>query len=482
MKLVRSVALPLSVLSSLALVGLSSAQFPVEASTGSVNQITVPEPPISSLDPDQNAPGILLDDGTILEGLFGYNSKNQVVPKIASSYKVSNGGTVWTFYLRKNARWSNGKPVTAQDFYYAWMRMINPKNTTSQVWQSFLTYVKGEASYYAGQSSASQVGLKVLNPYALQVTLTAPHNILGEMCIAGSMPLYPPVVKAHPGNWYLPQYFVGDGPYKVQSFTVNGNITLVKNPYYVPAPNDKIGNVQQINIVPTPTVPVEDFLAKKLDLAMITNPSDLTYIESHPTLKAQLVKQPANIVFLLRYDKSVDASPLDNQMVRRAIAMAINRAPLANSVLHGMGAAATSFGPPTWPPTKLEHALPYNVSEARQLLAKAGYPGGKGFPTLNIYTATQQSDPVQVPVAEAIAQELKQELGINFKIDPLAQAVDGDVVYNGLTQGIKPGYVIAGANAGWMDAGYLPMQADNIADRDGIIGPVSYRLAGRGSL
>src|SRR5579875_1195872 len=92
---------------------------------GSVT-ITYPSPPgISSLDPSQWAAQILVDQGTILEGLYGYNQQNQIVPKIASGYSLSKDGLTWTIYLRKDARWSNGDPVTAQDFYYAWMRQLN---------------------------------------------------------------------------------------------------------------------------------------------------------------------------------------------------------------------------------------------------------------------------------------------------------------------------------------------------------------------
>ena len=111
-----------------------------------------------------------------MEGLYGYNDKNQIVPKIATGYKVSGGGKVWTFSLRHDARWSNGKPVTAQDFYYAWMRLLSPQDSTGALWASVAQYAVNAWQYHAGAATASQVGIKVLNPYAIQLRLTAPHE------------------------------------------------------------------------------------------------------------------------------------------------------------------------------------------------------------------------------------------------------------------------------------------------------------------
>ncbi len=470
----RKRLLSLSILSSAGMMGLVFGGVLTQASA-STSSITITEPAMSTRDPTQNGPEVLLDQGTILEGLYGYNASNQLIPKIAKSYKVSDGGKVWTFYLRNNAKWSNGEPVTANDFYYAWMRLLDPKDNTGAVWQSVLTDVQGANQYHAGQVPANQVGIKVLGPYAIQLTLTAPHDIRGMLAIAGSMPLYPGDVKAHPSDWFMPQNFVGDGPYVVKSFTVNGAMTLQKNPYYVPAPGDTGANVDQVNIVPTPTVPVEDFMANKLDLAWITNPSDFRYIETHPSLKSEVQLQPGYEAFSLEFDKSSAASPLDNKLVRQAIAMAINRTPIVQAVLHGMGGATTTFGPPQWPPTKYEHGIAFNLTKAKQLLAQAGYPNGKGIPTLYLYCKTTADDPVQVSVAEALAQEFQQELGINFKISPVASSILGQMVYNGLVPGVKPGYVIAGGNAPWIDSGYLPLQANQMASRPGTVGPASYR-------
>lgn len=286
-----------------------------------------------------------------MEGLTGYNAKNHVVLKIASKIVSSHHERDWTIYLRHNARWSNGKSVTAQDFYDAWMYVVSPKNP-----------------------------------------------------------------------FWTPKYFVGDGPYLVKSFVPNGQIVLARNPQYVGASGQmNVGNIQSITIEPTSSVPVEDFLAGKLSAAVIQTSSDYRYVQGNAKLKADLHVAPTANINYLEWDKSPQPSPLYKVNVRRAVALAINRSPIVNSVLAGMAGSANTFAYPGWPTAKLERPVGYNVQEARRLLAKAGYANGKNLPTIYLYTETQANNPTWINVAEAIAQELKQNLNMTVKIEPTAQ-------------------------------------------------------------
>jgi peptide/nickel transport system substrate-binding protein/oligopeptide transport system substrate-binding protein len=411
-----------------------------------------------------------------MEGLYGYNDQNQIVPKIASGYTVSNGGKVWTFTLRHDAKWSNGKPVTAQDFYYAWMRLLSPQDTTGAVWASVAQYAVNAWQYHGGQVPASKVGIKVLNPYQIQLTLQTPHDILGEMVLSGSMPLYAPSIEAHPNNWYLPQYFVSDAPYTVKSFVPNGEVSLVRNPAYVGNSNGvNVGNIQQINLIPGSTVPVEDYLANKIDVALIGQASDYHYVQTHANLTSELHVQAANSIVFLQIDKSATPSPVDNPLVRQAVAMVIDRAPIATAVLNGLGGVATAFGASSWAPTKYEHGYAYDPAAAKALLAKAGYPNGKGIPTLAIYVPTTPNGLASIPVAEAVAQELKQGLNINTKIEPTANTLWGNITWGGINQGIEPGFNIATGVVNWIDAVNMPMQADQFVGDVGTFGPPAYR-------
>lgn len=455
--------------------GAALADIPAQAASAAPSQVTIPEPAMSSLDPIDWAPQIVIDQGTILEGLYGYNDHYQVVPKIATGYKVTDGGRVWTIYLRHNAKWSNGQPVTAEDFYYAWMRLASPAQPTSPIWAGVISDVRNIGPYHAGDVPASAVGLTVPNPYTLQLTLTAPQDILPQLVLAGSMPLYPPVVEKYPTTWFLPQHFVGDGPYIVKSFVENGEVQLVRNLRYVGAPHQvNVGNVHQINLIPAPSVPVEDYLSKTINVASIGTGSDYKYVESHSALKSQLHTQPNYYLNYLEYDKSTTASPLDNSLVRQAIAMAINRAPMPVAI-SGLGVAATAFGPKGFGPVQYEHALPYNVKDARALLAKAGYPNGKGIPQLTLYTQTTAGAPQSVLIGEILKQELKSALNINFQIDPTNPTQFGSLINGGLNQGVRPGYAVSVGVINWLSPPNLTLQAGQMLIFPGTLGPAWYR-------
>ena len=457
-------------------VGTSWASQHASSSLVPTVPIVAASPAIQTLDPSDWAAQIFVDQGTLMEGLYGYSPTGQIVPKIATSYKESDGGLVWTFFLRHNAKWSNGAPVTAEDFYYSWMRTASPKNSSDAMWASVMNYVAESYAYHAGSVPASAVGVKVVNPYEIQLRLSAPHNIMGEMPISGSMPLYPPSVEAHPTNWYLPKYFVGDGPYILKSFVPSGGMTIVRNPYYVGAPGEEdVGNIQEMNLITQSTVPVEDYLAGKLSVADVTTPSDYKYVLDHPSLKAQLHTSVDNQVEYLQWDKSTEDSPLESLGVRQAIEMAIDRQPIIDSVLSGMAGNTDVFGFKGWPTYSLQHPLTYNVQKARQLLAAAGYPGGKGFPTVTIYAEVASVSPNSIPIAEGVAAELKQNLGINAQITPENATLFGDITYAGLNSFVKPGYVIGGGTPNWTDVTSLPIESNQDLDNPGTVGPLSFR-------
>lgn len=439
---------------------LFSGVAPVATAASNAVTVTYPSGGLASLDPIEFTANILVDPGTLFEGLYGYNQKNQVVPKIATKAVPADGGRVWTIYMRHNAKWSNGQPVTAQDFYYAWMRLIAPNDTNGAIWSGVTQNVLNAYAYNAGAVPASQVGIKVINNFELKVTLSGSTNIKGLLALSASMPVYPPDVEQHPSNWFEPQYFVGDGPYVVTKFTPNGEVVLTRNRHYVGGPGYNVGNVQQINIVPAPTVDIEDYMSGALDVALVNSPSDYTYVKSH--WNGEIHRQSEANISYLGYDHSVDSSPLDHQLVREAIAMAINRAPIANQVLDGMVGMTSVYGYPGFPPYKFEsNPYSYNVAAARKLLAKAGYPGGKGMPTLRIYTATSTVNNNTILMAEAIAQELKSNLGISTKIDPTNNAIYGVIQYGGIEKGILPGYVVGTATAPWNQMIQWPMDSDN---------------------
>ncbi|MCY0878717.1 MAG: peptide ABC transporter substrate-binding protein [Firmicutes bacterium] len=462
-------------LASAALFGTSifGAGAPVASAASRVVVVPYPADNLETLDPIDWSGNILVDQGTIFTGLYGYNQQNQIVPEIAKKAVPSDGGLVWTIYLKHNWKWSNGQPVTAEDFYYAWMRLMSPTDTEGAMWAGVTNNILNAYAYHAGAVPASKVGLKVINPYELQITLDGATNITGLLALSASMPVYPPDVEAHPSDWYMPQYFVGDGPYVVSSFTPNGELVLTRNKYY----HGTVGNVSQIDLIPSPSTGVEDYLANTLDATIIGTGSDYTYAKAH--FPGQIHVAPDATINYLGWDKSVDPSPLDNPKVREAIAMAIDRGPIANPVSYGLVGVTNTFSYPGFPTYGLEHnPYSYNVAKARKLLAEAGYPDGKGIPTLQLYTQTSSNSPLSVLMGEAIAEQLKQALNINFKVDPTNATLWGELSWGGIEPGILPGYSLDVGTANWNQTLQWPLQSDQWAallEDSGSVGSVSFR-------
>jgi len=475
----KNLSMSIAGLASMILAGGTFAGWAAPVANAATSQVTLTYPAnnLETLDPIIWSGQILVDQGTIFEGLFGYNQKNQVVPKIAEKWQVSGGGRIWTIWLRHNARWSNGQPVTAEDFYYSWMRMMAPSDSTGATWASVASDLENGYAYHAGAVPASAVGVKMVNPYELKLTLTGAMNIEGVLAIAGSMPLYPPAVEQHPSTWWEPKYFVGDGPYVVHSFVPNGKLVLTRNRDYVGHPGAvNVGNVQQINLIPLPTVPVEDYEAGTLDVALIGSASDYQYALQH--FKGQVHKQAEAEINYLGWDHSIDPSPLDNQKVREAIAMAINRAPIVDPVLNNMVGSTPVFAYKGFPTYSLEHnPYAYNVTAARKLLAQAGYRNGKGMPTLYLYTQTTAASPQSVAMGEAVAQELKSALGLTFKIEPTNSTEYGLMSYGGTAANILPGYAVDTGVANWDQTTSWTMGADQwvSGSGSGFIGSAAFR-------
>lgn len=152
-------------------------------------------------------------------------------------------------------------------------------------------------------------------------------------------------------------------------------------------------------------------------------------------------------------------SPYDKKEVRQAIAKAIQRAPIVDSVLNGMGGATNIFASPGWPTEKLEKGIDEDLEGAKQLLKEAGYEGGKGLPTLTLYIGVKQVDAQGEQIALALGQILQQNLGIKTEIVQLNEAQFNAYQYNGPQANAKPGFVLSSGATNWSEPGTLDMGA-----------------------
>ncbi|MCL6455103.1 MAG: peptide ABC transporter substrate-binding protein [Alicyclobacillus sp.] len=352
----------------------------------------------------------------IFEGLVKPGPKGPQ-PGIATKWTHSKDYKTWTFTLRKNAKFSNGDPITAQDFVFSWQRAYDPitgfRDQAGSAATSEVPTVNG-AAIRAGLKSPKTLGVKALNDYTFQVKLERPDpNLIRDLTLPTeiwSAPLDAKVVKnMKKADWTNPDKIVSDGPYMLKSYTMKTQAVLVPNPYYY-------GKVNLKQIVFMYSANQNALLAYKsgqLDAALLSS-TDIPAVNADPTLKKDLHFFPTAVQYTLQVAPSQNTT-LQNPLVRKALMMAIDRETICKTVLQGTAVPAYEFFCPTWlDPWIKKGAVPYNPAEARKLLAQAGFKNGKGFPKLVIRVPVVGQPDI---VAQAIQQMWEKNLNIKVEYD-----------------------------------------------------------------
>lgn len=370
------------------------------------------DPHVSTGSPEHNI------SMNIYEGLVTKHPKTlEPVPGVAENWVLSENDTVYTFNLRKNARWSNGDPVIANDFVVSWQRALMPSLANQYAYMMY--YIKNSEAFHTGKiTDFSKVGVVAKDDHTLVVTLDKPTHFFLQLLDHNSyFPVHISTLKKHgalddlSSRWYLPENFVGNGAFVPTKWVVNSEIRLKKNEYYWDAKNVELNGAV--------IYPIEDQQAE--ERAFRTGQVHATNTPQMDIEKIAEYKnnQPDNIRIAQNYSSyfyifNTTRKPLDNPKVRKALSMAVDRELLVERVTKGGEVAAYSLIPPDaegYTPTAV---LKYDVSKAQALLAEAGYPNGEGFPTFSILFNTHDN---HRKVALAIQQMLKKNLNIDVLLD-----------------------------------------------------------------
>ena len=354
----------------------------------------------------------------LFEGLVAIDeASSKPVPAVAEKWEVSGDGLVWTFHLRANARWSDGEPVTAGDFVASFQRMLSPALATDYAYMLFP--IKNAEAFNSGKlADFSAVGLAATDARTLVITLEAPTPPEQFLSMVAQPAWYPvPVatilrfgkIDRRGTAWTRPGNLVGNGAFMLKSWTPNKEVTIVKNPNYWDAANTRLNAVV---FFPNDDIATDErnFRAGQVHITYDILPEKIpVYRKNNPEA---LRIDPLLETYFLRFN--VKRPPLDNPKVRAALSRAMNR-PLISRLLNGSRAPAYCLTPPdTGGYTCAEAArVRDDFAEARRLLAEAGFPGGKNFPTLDIQMNT---DAVNKIVLEAIQEMWRRELGVNVTI------------------------------------------------------------------
>ena len=354
------------------------------------------------------------------EGLTRMNDNGEQVPGVASEWEVSPDGLQYVFKLRQDAKWSNGDPVTANDFVFAWERALNPAAAALYAYQ--LYYLKNAEAYNTEEiTDFSQVGVKATDDYTLEVTLENPAPYFLSLT---SFYTYYPVHKSVEGNeaWATNKdSMIVNGPYTMTNWTTGQKIEVTKNDNYWDKDNIKMSKIA-MSLVNSGASELLSYKNGELDYAGKPNgeiPTD--QIEAVKKELADEYSAPG-IASTYYYEFNVTEEPFDNEKIRKAFAMSVNRKDLVEKVTMGGQIPAYGFVAPGIKGENDEYRNEYpdnyfqeNVEEAKKLLEEG--MAEKGYTTLPEITLIYNSSESHKKVALAIADMWQKNLGVTVKTE-----------------------------------------------------------------
>ncbi len=364
----------------------------------------------------------LVEDGTtidllqcIFEGLVKWDEKNRIVPGMAEKWEVSPDGKTYTFHIRHGVKFHNGREMNAADFKYSFERACDPatKSTTAP---TYLKDIVGVADRLGNKPGVSEItGIKVVDPYTLTITIdSAKPYWLGNMTYAIAYVVCKEEI-AQTGGALSELSATGTGPFKLVEFKSNYRVVLAANPdYYGGKP--KVDYIERPVLIDA-NLRLNNYEADKLDIVDLS-PRDLDRINSDPKLKPDLKTWARSATWYLALNQDAAGSPFKSRDVRQAIAMAVDKNEIIRVALKGQADIATgvvSPGMDNYAPKITP--LPYDPTKAKALLAKAGYPGGKDFPTLTL--SCRQDMPWVRDTSQVVSSQLKANLGISIQLRPM---------------------------------------------------------------
>jgi oligopeptide transport system substrate-binding protein len=412
MRFVMTAALMAVLVPSLAMVvPTAGAAPPRQSETGEFRMI-VGEP--SSLDPNIATDYSIYVTSQLFDTLYRVQDDGSLKMLGAESYEVSEDGLVWTFALNPNAKWSDGQPVTADDWVYSWLRAMAPE-TASGV-GTFLTAVKGAADYTAGTiTDAAEVGLKAVDPLTFEITMAQPSPQF--LAVAGLPYLTPAprhVIEELGDQWTEAPNLVSNGPYKLEAWDHDQQIVLARNEHYGGEAPAIERAVLTIATGDPCVAQVQAYEADEVDFATCIPSQDIARMrEQYPD---EFSLQPLSATIFPVFDNRQE--PWSDVRVRQAFSLAIDRQAIVDVLTDGTSQPAPVLVPEGIIGRDLSHALTGTVEDAKQLLADAGYPNGEGFPEFTITTSSARG---RKELAELIQQMWKDNLGVTSTVEVLEE-------------------------------------------------------------
>jgi len=370
----------------------------------------------STLDPAINtgsAESAIL--GEIYEPLIARGEDGlTLVPAAAASWEVSPDGLVYTFHLQTNRRWSNGDPVTSEDFLQSFRRVVDPRLAAE--FAARASSVVGVPAYLKGElTDPEKLGFSAPDPHTFVITLSAPNVVFIQNLIAYPwVPVHMPTLDATGGrlrdnhNWVKPGVMVTNGALMLTEWAPNARVVLKPNPYH---PDREKVWLRSVSLYPIEDLDTEEraYRAGQLHATNSLPSSKVAPYEASHDPALQITPRLGTSYFIFNVRKP----PFDDPRVRRAFSAAVNREALVKVAFQGGYTAARSLSQPGMGGYQPTAQVTEGPDGARALLAEAGYPGGKGFPpVIYLYNTLDRNR----AVAEVLQSMWRRELGINVEL------------------------------------------------------------------
>jgi oligopeptide transport system substrate-binding protein len=382
------------------------------------------EPPadlviVNGAEPETLDPAILTgqSDGRVamalFEGLTRYHPVDATPePGLAERWEISDDGRTYLFHLRPNLAWSTGESITAEDFVYSWLRVLDPR--TGADYASLLFYVRGAEAFHTGENhDPASVAVSAPDPQTVRVELVDPTPFFLDLCAMQTLAVVPrKTIERHGDRWLMARPLPVSGSFQLEAWRLNDKIRLRRNPLYWDAANTAS---EVIDLLP----------------CVVAN----TALNLYETGAADIVWDkelvPSDLLDLLRqrpdfhsYDYlgsyffrfNVTRPPFHDPRVRQALALAVDKRRIVERITKGGERTASHYVPPGVAGYTSPEGLGYDPARARALLAEAGFPGGRGFPRFHYMYNTHRS---HEKIAVELQEMWRRELGIEMDLRQL---------------------------------------------------------------
>ena len=364
-----------------------------------------------------------LGSAFLFERLCMLDENDELIPGAADRWENSPDGRIWTFYLHPGGRWSDGNPVTAQDFEYTYKRLLNPDS--GNVYAFFYYDIKGARAYNQRETDdPNTLGVRAIDELTLEIETETPCAYFPYVTsYTASSPVPRWQVEKYGLSWTDAGYCVSNSAFRLDEWVSGKYMTFRLNPYYNGNNPAYLRKIVRLFSGTAGTgsasggVGILPYENDEVDLVGVGETADIARIKKDPVLNKELWRYNGKTTTYLFF--RTQEPPFHDVRVRKAIALAIDKKTMAEVLFNDTVLPAYTMRPPSFPGSsgdKYQHLQQHNPAAARRLMAEAGFPDGQGFPSVELWLRDMSTASQGGQAAQVIQQQLRDILGIRIHI------------------------------------------------------------------